>query len=171
MRTTMKGTMLVLAGLTAAAMLPSAANAQSASIGARATVQAALTVSAVDSLILGAAFPNTTRTVLPSDASSGSFSLAGAANAEVSLSFTLPASLSDGVNSLPISFSATSAGYNVANSRVGLTAFNPAVAQLTRLDVATGNLYVFIGGSVSPTTEPAGSYTGSITLAAAYTGN
>lgn len=168
---TNRNSLMVLAVLTAAALAPNVARAQSAAIGARASVQVALTISAVDSLLLGAVFPNTTRTVLPSDAASGSFTLAGAANAEVTLTFTLPANLTFGVNSLPISFGASSAGHNVANSRAGLTTFNPAAVATTRLDVASGNLYVFIGGSVSPVAQPAGAYTGAITLATAYTGN
>lgn len=164
----------LLAGVTFALTLTALAGqaqAQSAQIGARATVQQALTISAVDSLLFGAAFPGTTRNVLPSDAASGSFSLNGAANAEVTLTFTLPANLVYSGNNLPVTFAATSAGYNVANSRAGLTLFNPSAVATTRLDGTSGDLYVFIGGSVSPTTQPAGSYTGAITLATAYTGN
>lgn len=171
MKNTLKNGLVVLAVLGAATLAPATARAQSAQIGARASVQQALTISAVDSLLLGAVFPNTTRAVLPSDAASGSFSLAGAANAEVTLTFTLPAGLTSGPDNLPISFGASSGGYNVANSRAGLTTFNPASVQTTRLNGATGNLYVFIGASVSPTTQPAGNYTGAITLATAYTGN
>ena len=164
----------LLAGAAAVLVLSTLAGqaqAQSASIGARASVQQALTVSAVDSLILGATFPNTTRTVLPTDASSGSFTLAGAANAEVQWSMTLPGNLTFGANNLPISFGAAAGAWNTANSRAGTTAFDPSVAQTHRLDAGTGNLYVFIGGSVSPTVQPAGDYKASITLTAAYTGN
>jgi hypothetical protein len=171
MKTTHKVSLAVLAAVTATTLAPNTARAQSAQIGARATVQQALTISAVDSLLLGAAFPGTTRTVLPSDAASGSYSLSGAANAEVSLTFTLPANLTFGANNLPVTFGAASAGYNTSNSRAGLTLFNPSAVATTRLDGTTGSLYVFIGASVSPTTQPAGSYTGAITLATAYTGN
>ena len=167
----MKRTNRYLAAVAVACLVPAVARAQSAQIGARATVQQALTISAVDSLILGNAFPNTTRTVLPSDAASGSFSMAGAANAEVTLTFTLPANLTFGANNLPVTFAASSGGYNTANSRAGLTLFNPSAVATTRLDAGTGNLYVFIGASVSPVAQPAGSYTAAITLATAYTGN
>ena len=167
MKKILAGSMMVLALATVATQ----ANAQSAQIGARATVQQALTISAVDSLLFGAAFPGTTRTVLPSDAASGSWQLAGAPNAEVTLTFTLPANLTFGANNLPVTFGATAAGYNTANSRAGLGTFNPASVFLTRLNNATGNLYVFIGGSVSPVAQPAGNYTAAITLATAYTGN
>jgi hypothetical protein len=149
------------------------AQAQSASIGARATVAQALTVSATDSLLFGAAFPNTTRTIQPSDAASGSFTLAGAANAEVNLTFTLPANLAFGANNLPVSFAGNTAAHNTVSARSGgtFTTFDPSVVATTRLHNASGFLYVFIGGSVSPVAQPAGDYTGSITLAAAYTGN
>jgi hypothetical protein len=164
----------LLAGVAAVLVLTTLAGqaqAQSATIGARASVQQALTVSAVDSLILGSAFPNTTRTVLPTDASSGSFNLAGAANAEVQMNLTLPANLTFGANNLPISFGASAGSWNTANSRAGSTTFDPSTTLTQRLDGSTGNLYVYVGGTVSPTVQPAGAYKGSITLTAAYTGN
>ena len=167
MKKVLAGSMVVLALATVATQ----ANAQSAQIGARATVQQALTISAVDSLLFGAAFPGTTRSVLPTDAASGSWTLAGAANAEVTLTFTLPANLVNGANNLPVTFSATSAGYNTVNSRAGLATFNPAAVFTSRLHAVSGNMYVFIGGSVSPVAQPAGNYTAAITLATAYTGN
>lgn len=167
MKKILAGSMMVLALATVATQ----AHAQSAQIGARATVQQALTITAVDSLLFGAAFPGTTRTVLASDAASGSWHLVGAANAEVTLTFTLPANLTFGANNLPVTFGATAAGYNTANSRAGLSTFNPSAVTLTRLHNTTGNLYVFIGGSVSPVAQPAGNYTAAITLATAYTGN
>jgi len=164
----------LLAGSAMVLALAATANqvqAQTAQIGARATVQQALTISATDSLLFGAVFPGTTRTVLATDAASGSWTLAGAANAEVTLTFTLPANLVSGANNLPVTFGATAAGYNVLNSRAGQSTFNPTAVQTTRLHNASGNLYVFIGGSVSPVAQPAGSYTAAITLATAYTGN
>lgn len=167
MKKVLAGSMMVLALATVA----NQAQAQSAQIGARATVQQALTITAVDSLLFGATFPGTTRTVLPTDAASGSFTLAGAANAEVTLTFTLPANLVNGANNLPVTFGATSAGFNTLNARAGQALVDPAAVQTTRLHAATGNLYVFIGGSVSPVAQPAGNYTAAITLATAYTGN
>ena len=162
---------LAAVAVTAIASAQSVEAQATAAIGARADVQVALSATAVDSLIFGDVFPGTTRSVLPTDASSGSFSLTGAANAEVSVSFTLPANLVGPGGNLPISFGANAASRNVANSRAGSVTFDPAGAEVTRLDAATGELYVFIGGSVSPTTQANGSYTGDITLSAAYTGN
>jgi len=169
----MKKLMAGMAMAMALTTLAGQAQAQSASIGARATVQQALAISAVDSLLFGATFPNTTRTILPSDAGSGSFDLAGAANAEVTLTFTLPANLINGANNLPVTFGASAAAQNTASARSGanFTVFDPSAVRTTRLDGTTGHLYVYIGGSVSPVAQPAGDYKGSITLATAYTGN
>jgi hypothetical protein len=147
------------------------ATAQSAQIGARATVQQALTVAAGDSLIFGAVFPNTTRSILPSSTSSGSFDITGAANAEVTLTFGAAPTLSDGTNTLQVTFGSSSAAYNaLADNRGAATSFDPTAVATTRLDATNGTLWVYIGGSVSPTTQPAGSYTGAITLSVAYTG-
>jgi hypothetical protein len=154
------------------ALAPRSAAAQAtASITAQADVQVALTATALGNLDFGAAFPGTTRNVLPTDAASGSFQIAGAAGAGVSIGFTLPANLTNGGNNLPITFSATSAARNTTNSRTGATAFDPSTTQTATLDGTTGNLFLFVGGSVSPTTQPSGTYTGTITLTASYTGS
>jgi hypothetical protein len=149
----------------------SAAAGQSGVVGARASILAGLTVAAVDSLILGPAYPNATRTVLPSDPASGSFTLTGVANAEVNLTFTLPPALSDGTSNLPIAFGGSAASRSTTSTRATSTPFNPNAPQTTRLNATTGILAVYIGGSVTPTNQPAGNYTATITLNAAYTGN
>jgi hypothetical protein len=161
-------------GLAVLAFAPSKAQAQvSASISADAVVQIALTASAGDNLNFGSVFPGTTRNILPSDPSSGSFQLVGSANAEVSVTFDLSGAqnLSNGVDNLPVSFNSTAAAHNSSNSRAGATVFDPNVSLTRRLDATTGELWLFIGGSVSPTTQPAGAYSGTIVLNAAYTGN
>lgn len=168
MKTTSKMS-LVLAVLTAAAVVPQTAHAQSASINATANVQVALTVAGTQALSFGAAFPNTTRSILVSDASAGYFTISGANNAEVSMSFPgLPATLTSGANSLAVSFNAAWAT-TLAGSKTAIASM--AAVSPQRLDATAGTLFVFVGGSVSPTTEPAGTYTGTVTLNAAYTGN
>lgn len=162
-------------GLSVLTLTPSNAQAQvSASISADAVVQIALTASAGDDLNFGAVFPGTTRNILPSDPSSGSFQLLGSANAEVSVTFDLSGAQNldnGGGDNLPVTFSSTSAAHNGTNSRAGATVFNPNVTLTRRLDAATGELWLFIGGSVSPTVQPAGTYSGTIVLSSAYTGN
>ena len=168
MKTTSKMA-LVLAVLTAAAVVPQTAHAQSASITATANVQVALTVAGTQALSFGAAFPNTTRTILTSDASAGYFTISGANNAEISMSFPgLPANLTNGAVNLPVTFSSAWAT-TLAGSKTAIA--DMAAVSPQRLDATAGTLFVFVGGSVSPTTQGAGAYTGTVTLNAAYTGN
>src|SRR5215207_8226235 len=84
----------------AALLLGAATSAQgqatpaTASIPAQAVVQTALTASTVRGLDFGSTFGGITRTVLPTDVSSGEVTLTGGANAEVAVTFTaLPATL------------------------------------------------------------------------------
>jgi FtsH-binding integral membrane protein len=155
------------------------AKAQTANINATATVQTALTVTAGNALAFGAVFPGApARTIdaKTSGASAGSFTMLGAAGAEVSLSFVLPATL-DGQGgaagyTLVPTFGATDAAFNTTNAQGTAGSFDPKVATLHTLAAGTGNGYVWIGGSVTaPTGQTQGTYQGTITLNAAYTGN
>lgn len=167
----MKRTITALA-LTAAvlAVAPQQAEAQ-ASVNATATVATALTVSAGNDLDFQLVVPGFTKTVLVSDATAGSFTLAGGAGAEVAMTFTaLPANLDDGGgNLLPISYTGV---HNTANDAVaGATSFTPSAGATTNLS-GIGDLFVFLGGTVNAAASPpAGTYTGTVTLSAAYTGN
>jgi hypothetical protein len=143
--------------------------AQSATFQATAVVQTALTAAGTRALSFGAAFPNTTRTIETSDATAGYFTLNGANGAEVSFTFpSLPTALANGVTSLPVSFTSAWAT-TLAGSQTAIGSM--AGATLQRLDAADGTLFVFVGGSVLPTTQAAGTYTATVTLNAAYTGN
>ena len=88
---------------------------------------------------------------------------------EVILSFgTLPTSLATGGgDNLPITFGAGSAAYDAGS----FTAFQPSVGATTTLS-GTGTMAVYIGGTVQPDVgQPAGTYTGTITLTVNYTGS
>lgn len=96
-------------------------------------------------------------------------------SAQVTLTFALPANLTSGANTMPITFGANSAAYNTTNSIFGSTSFDPSqglsniVARRTTL-----TYYVWIGGAVSPPTgQAAGTYTGTITAngTCGHTGN
>jgi len=167
------GAGLALVGLSGSARAQ--ATPATASIQATATVATALTATPVQNLDFGATFGGIARTVLPADATSGEFTLTGGADAEVSVTFpTPPASLTGPVGStpIPIAFGAASGGHNIAGTRAGATSFDPSVALVTRLDATTGNLSVYLGGTVSPAAnQMAGSYANTINLSAAYTGN
>lgn len=170
----MKRTLLGLAALVSATLTaPAAAQNQTDSdqLTATATVAAAITVARVTDLNFGTVMPNFGRTILFTDAGAGHFQVTGAAAAEVSLSFSvLPTDLSDGTNFLPVTFTAR---HNTAADPTGGTTFDPTVGEPgTDLDATTGELHVYVGGTVTAAgTQPSGTYTAQVELTAAYTGN
>ncbi|HET7040149.1 MAG TPA: DUF4402 domain-containing protein [Gemmatimonadales bacterium] len=159
------------AGLLVVALSAPAVSAQqSASILAQATVQTPLTVTGVNNLDFGNVFPGVNSTVLLADAGAGHFQITGVLNAEIDVSFSsLPATLVNGGNSMPISYTG---GWNTAANPGTATAFTPATGLIERLDAATGELHVYLGGTLTVAgNQPAGLYQATITLDAAYTGN
>ncbi len=147
-----------------------AAQAQSASIQATATVNTPLTVTGTAPLAFGTVFPGLLKAVAPADATSGRFTVLGQTSAEVSITFPgLPTNLT-GPGNLPIG---TYLGlHNNTNAAAG-TAFTPSAAStLAILDATTGNRFIFVGATVSPgVAQAAGAYTGTITMNVVYTGN
>lgn len=163
---------LVLAA-SAAISAPAAAQNQTDSdqLTATAVVAAAINVTTVAQLDFGTVMPNFGRTILFTDAGAGHFQVVGSANAEVSLAFSLlPTDLSDGTNLLPVTFTSR---HNTAADPTGGTTFDPAVGEPgTNLDATTGQLHVYVGGTVTAAgTQPSGTYTALVELTAAYTGN
>jgi hypothetical protein len=82
--------------------LATAAQAQSASITARALVRQPITFGTNRDLDFGVVLQGTPATVAYTAATSGRYDATGTASANVNISFTLPASLVNGVNNLPI---------------------------------------------------------------------
>jgi hypothetical protein len=152
-----------------------AAQAQTANIQATATVATPLTLTAGTALDFGAVFPGFTRTINPlTSTSAGTFHLVGEAGAQVSLTFTLPATLTGPGSPLTMTYGATAATYGTTATQGSSTPFNPATAgYLVNLAAGgSGTGYVWVGGSVTPPAgQTAGAYAGTITLGAAYTGN
>jgi opacity protein-like surface antigen len=165
----------LLAVAVLALVAASAAQAQTANIQATATVSTPLVLTAGSALSFGDVFPGFTRAINPlTSASAGTFTLAGQAGAQVSLTFTLPATLTGTGSPLVMTYGATAAAYGTTSTQASATPFNPATAgYLVNLSAGgAGNGYIWIGGSVSPPVgQTAGNYAGTITLAAAYTGN
>jgi hypothetical protein len=151
------------------------AKAQTANIQATATVATPLVLTKGVDLTFGDVFPGFNRTVNPlTSASAGTFTLAGQAGAQVQLNFTLPATLTGPSTALAMAYGAGAATYGTTNVQASATAFNPATANyLVNLSAGgAGNGYIWIGGTVTvPSGQGAGNYAGTITLAAAYTGN
>ncbi len=160
--------------LVAAALIavPSAARAQaSADISAIAQVATQLSVTAGNDLDFGTVLPGFNSTVDVTDGGAGSFSLNGAAGAEVQLSFSLPTDLDDGLgNLLPVS--GWSGAHNGVNDPgAGATPFDPTTGDAGNLS-GVGELFVFLGATADASSQfTPGTYSATITLTAAYTGN
>jgi spore coat protein U-like protein len=145
----------------------SAAQAQSATINATATVYQAMAVSGLRPLDFGSVFPGVNKAIGVAAATSGQFSLTGQNSANVNLTFTLPTNLTSGVNNLPIG---TWTGcHNTSNSTTGCVAFTPSGAATASAFSGTGSLWVWVGGTVSPAgNQASGTYLGTVTMTAAY---
>jgi hypothetical protein len=165
---------VALATVAVLAYTPSTAQAQSASITATAVVAGALTVSNQRNLDFGTVIPNFSRTVLPDDPTSGHFQVEGGVNAEVALTFSsLPATLTGLVPGNTLAVASYSGTYNTVDAGGAGTGFTPASGLTTRLGAAVpARLHIYMGGVINvPAGQAADTYTGTITLDAAYTGN
>ncbi len=153
----------------AAILAPAFAHAQSANVSATATVVTPLVVTGGANLAFGNVFQGVNKTVPFSDAASGRFSITGFGVSQVALTFTLPTNLVNGANNLPID--TWDIRSNATNVTAGASALTVTSGTPVNANLAAGNLYLFVGGRVVPAAaQAAGSYTGSIVLAAAYTG-
>jgi hypothetical protein len=156
----------------AALWVPVAAFAVGASNQGIATVLTPLSVNGVRDLDFQNVFPGVAKAVARTDATSGKWTIVGQAGAEVTIDFTLPSSLASAGNNLPISFSSSDAGRNIADNMLAATAFDPSLQETTTLEATTGELFVWLGGQVSPAgNQPAGIYQAAITADVNYTGN
>jgi Domain of unknown function (DUF4402) len=142
-------------------------HAQNASIQATATVLSAITATGTNPLAFGNVTPGVAKTVAITDASAGLFSVTKAAATSVALTFTLPANLTNGGNTLPIG-TWTAGWNNTANSAAGATGFAPSAAATT-VPSGGASLWVWVGGTVTPAAaQAAGSYTGTVSMQVAY---
>lgn len=158
------------AALVALLAAPAVVSAQSAQIQAQATVVTPLVVTAGQNLQFGNVFQGVNKTVAFGDAASGRFSITGFNTSQVALTFTLPGTLASGGNNLAID--SWDVRVNGTNAPAGATALSVTSGTPVNTNLVAGNLFVFMGARVLPTAaQAAGSYSGTITLAAAYTGN
>jgi len=164
MRTITRVSAVVAAFLSLGAM---PAVAQSANINAIANVFQAITVTGANTLDFGNVFPGVAKTIAVANASAGRFDLSGQGSAPVQLTFTLPTNLTSSGNNLPIG---TWTGCtNPTNSTAGCTSFTPSGTPTGSAFGGAGTLFVFVGATVTPgAAQPAGSYTGTVTLTANY---
>lgn len=158
------GTLSLLGAVVAAAQ----AQTNNASIQATADVQQPVNVAGAADLAFGAVFPGVDKTMTVTDGGAGRWSVSGQSAASVELTFSLPAALTNGPNSLAIG---TYTGHwnNTVVSPTGGTSFTPSAGATTATLGGAGQLYVYIGATVSPTTnQAAGNYTGSLSMTVAY---
>jgi hypothetical protein len=143
------------------------AQTNNASITATASVQTPINVVGAQQLSFGNVFPGVNKAIAATDlANAGRFDVTGQASTPVTLSFTLPATLSFGVNTMPI---ASFTGVHAQNNtQTGGTAFTPASGANPTLN-GSGQLWVWVGAQVQPaTSQAAGVYTGSVTMTVVY---
>jgi len=144
------------------------AQTNNAAITATASVQTPINVVGALPLSFGNVFPGVNKTVAATDLTNGGrFDVSGQASTPVTLSFTLPATLSTGGGATMPIVSYTGMHAALA-TQVGGVAFAPAVGATTPLS-GTGALFVWVGAQVQPATnQVAGVYTGSITMTVVY---
>ncbi len=144
-------------------------HAQSSPITATAEVVTPITVTGTAPLDFGTILQGVNKNINFNNAGSGRFSITGISNAQLALTFILPATLSNGVATMPISNYGIRV--NDTNTSAGASALSVTSGIPVTTNLVNGALYVFIGGRVTSAAAQAyGTYTGTITLAAAYTG-
>lgn len=161
---------LLIAGLVAlTAATQAAAQSANGSIQATAFVYRPLAVASGADLQFGDVFPGVDKTVGVTDAGAGRLDITGQTSAPVSMTFALPAVLSDGGNTLPIG--SWTGHWNTASAPTGGTDFTPSGASTNAALSADviGALYVFIGAQVQPAAaQAAGSYSGTVSVTVVY---
>jgi hypothetical protein len=156
---------------------PSALPAQgSAAVGVAAEISTtALTVAQIRDVLFGNVVPGAPTVLDGRNPSAGEFQINGNRNAEVAVTMTLPAVLSTGFWTMPISFGGSSGCWRRLSGQAQCTFWDPNTVLIERIRNSAppnNRLFVWIGGTVSPgPTQTPGVYLGTITLSVAYTGN
>jgi hypothetical protein len=141
----------------------------SATVQVNATVVQPLSVTAIRPLDFGTVFAGITKSVLSNDAKAAQVDVRGQGGAVVSVTLTMPTSLSLGSTgtSLPISGWTCVAG---AGAPVSFTGGTPAPVTMAIPNTASPRLTIGIGATANPSsTQASGDYTGSGQVAVAYT--
>jgi hypothetical protein len=140
----------------------------------------AVTVGQLNDLNFGVVVPGTPSTIGPKAALAGKFVIHGLKNSEVRITFALPAVLSTGPASMPISFAddpvagkfGCHRNQDQQNNCTTYTPSTPLVVRIRNNAPPQNTFYVWIGGKVSPAVgQQPGTYLGLVTMSAVYTGN
>jgi hypothetical protein len=150
-------------------MMAGAVRAQSATAQATANVVTPLSIAATAPLAFGAVYQGVAKTVANNAATSGRATISGFGTSQIRLTFTFPAVLTNGANTMPIN--QYSVRINGINDITGGQVFSLVSGSALIGPLTAGNAFLWIGGRVQPTaTQAFGPYTGSIVLSAVYTG-
>ncbi len=134
----------------------------SGAFSTQAKVIAALSVTGTADLAFGVVATTSSKVVLARDG--GRFSVVGAANQPVSVSFALPATLGHPA----VAVGSWTGLHGTAPGAGAATAFVPSAAPQTFTLSGTGRLFVWIGGMVVTTAAPMGSYVSPLVLTVVY---
>ena len=163
--------------LLAVILTPAADAQESGIIQATATVLSALTIIGNHDLQFGTVTPGVNKSVdKASTGFAGEWLITGVTGAEISLDFTLPDSLilADSTVGMRIDFSNTDASFSDGTgTQVTPTGvINPNGPSAERLGAISGEMTVWIGGTVYPDlTQTGGDYAAEVVLTIAYTGS
>jgi hypothetical protein len=158
---------LALASSLLLVLASSAQAQQSANASVTADVQQPITVTKTHDLVFGTVFPGLNKVIAVTDAAAAAFSIAGQASSNVNMTFTLPATIASGGNTMPIA-TWTARRNSTASSASG-TDFTPSSSATSATLSAGGALYVFVGATAQPSaSQAAGSYSGTLTLTVVY---
>jgi hypothetical protein len=136
------------------------------SLTAQRTSRAQVTVN--QGLAFGTVISGTSTSVAVTAPGAMRFKIHGTLVAATILSFGLPTSLSrtGGGPSMPVSFCSSCAAYRINNTNpIGASTFNPNALLGGVILAVAADVYIWIGGAVNPPlNQPAGSYTGTVSL-------
>ena len=143
--------------------------AQTASATASAVVVTPLLVTGLAPLAFGTVFRGINKTVQWNAASSGRVQLGGHAASQLRLTLSFPASLTNGIATMPIN--SYRVRLNGVNATAGAANVNVVSGVPFNRNLVAGSLWLFIGARVQPSaTQATGSYAAPVILSAAYTG-
>jgi uncharacterized protein DUF4402 len=152
------------------ASLCSAAAAQAqnnASATVTATVQQPITVTKNNDLSFGSVLPGIDKSIAVTAGGAAKFTVAGQASTPVNLTFTIPATITSSGNNLALAN--WTGHYATTDVTSGGTTFTPSASATSATLSGSGALYVYVGATAQPTSsQPAGSYTGSMTMTVVY---
>jgi len=83
---------------------------------------------------------------------------------DIRVRFTLPANLTSGGSSIPITFSSTYSTWSANDNLSGRTNFNPFSPLLFPRLLRNNDIFIWLGASISPTSVPHGLYQGTIII-------